>query len=73
MNSTDCLSLAHKDAFRAQVLHCDLSPGNIIIDSNGRGLLIDWDLSKSLLDIPRHATRIVRVNCQDCITCGQKY
>jgi serine/threonine protein kinase len=65
MNSADCLSLAHRDAFGAKVLHRDLSPGNIIIDSNGNGLLIDWDLSKPLdvnnKTFPRRATRTVRV------------
>ncbi|KAH9989991.1 hypothetical protein BJV77DRAFT_925993, partial [Russula vinacea] len=28
------------------ILHRDFSPGNIIIGSDGTGLLIDWDLSK---------------------------
>jgi len=37
----------HEDAFNAGVLHRDISVGNILI-VNGRGLLIDWDLSKRL-------------------------
>ncbi|KIM80283.1 hypothetical protein PILCRDRAFT_50613, partial [Piloderma croceum F 1598] len=37
----------HEDAFNAGVLHHDISVGNILI-VNGRGLLIDWDLSKRL-------------------------
>jgi serine/threonine protein kinase len=66
MNRADCLSVAHKDALHAKVLHRDLSPGNIIIDPNGNGVLIDWDLSRPLLDfdqpnLPRRATRTVRV------------
>lgn len=51
------------DAYKAGILHRDFSPGNIIIVSHGRGLLIDWDLSKPLsmkLETPRRATRTVR-------------
>jgi hypothetical protein len=36
---------AHKEAYLAGILHCDLSIGNIII-SGGQGYLIDWDLAK---------------------------
>jgi RIO-like serine/threonine protein kinase len=37
--------LAHQCALLwAKILHCDVSIGNIIIDKNGHGLLIDWDL-----------------------------
>jgi RIO-like serine/threonine protein kinase len=57
-------SLAHMDAFNAGILHRDLSVGNIIIDSAGKGRLIDWDLSKPVAaqasEIPRRATRTVR-------------
>ena len=55
--------LAHKGAYDAGILHRDISVGNIIIDSNGKGWLIDWDLSKPLsasCEIPRNATRTVR-------------
>ncbi|KAF8514445.1 hypothetical protein BU17DRAFT_52548, partial [Hysterangium stoloniferum] len=39
---------AHRHAFYdAGILHRDISAGNIIITSLGRGLLIDWDVSKS--------------------------
>jgi serine/threonine protein kinase len=59
-------NLAHSGAYKhAHILHRDLSPGNIIIDSNGRGLLIDWDLSKPVTGIsetPRRITRTVRIN-----------
>lgn len=61
--SADCLSVAHQEAYRAGVLHRDFSPGNIVIDSDGKGVLIDWDLSKPLsdeLETPRRATRTVR-------------
>ena len=54
-------TLALMDAYKAGFLHRDFSPGNVII-SNGKGLLIDWDLSKPLseeLETPRRATRTV--------------
>ncbi|TFY69132.1 hypothetical protein EVG20_g3282 [Dentipellis fragilis] len=42
--------IAHWDAYSlADVLHCDISGGNILIVDDGdttRGILIDWDLSK---------------------------
>ena len=54
--------LAHKEAYyNAQILHRDFSVGNIIIH-DGRGLLIDWDLSRpvsSKWDSPRCAIRTV--------------
>ncbi|KIJ09916.1 hypothetical protein PAXINDRAFT_86801 [Paxillus involutus ATCC 200175] len=37
---------AHEDVLhKAGILHCNISPGNIIIHI-GKGLLIDWDLAK---------------------------
>ncbi|KAG2137103.1 uncharacterized protein EDB93DRAFT_1046386, partial [Suillus bovinus] len=40
--------LAHKDAYeKAGVLHRDLSIGNIVM-FRGKGILIDWDLAKSV-------------------------
>ncbi|KAF9235323.1 hypothetical protein BU15DRAFT_51528 [Melanogaster broomeanus] len=40
---------AHWHAYNdAQILHRDVSAGNIIITNSGQGLLIDWDLSKPL-------------------------
>ncbi|KAF8229268.1 hypothetical protein L208DRAFT_1016753, partial [Tricholoma matsutake] len=33
--------------YHAEILHCDFSPGNIIIDLHG-GQLIDWDFCKPL-------------------------
>ena len=51
-----------KDGYDAGFLHRDFSPGNIIITPDGKGLLINWDLSKPLsakLETPRCATRTV--------------
>ncbi|KAF8622964.1 hypothetical protein AX15_006607 [Amanita polypyramis BW_CC] len=40
-------TIAHGDAFfEAEILHRDISVGNIVISNNGTGLLIDWDLCK---------------------------
>lgn len=50
---------AHQSAFKLGILHRDISAGNIIIVC-GRGVLIDWDLSKSLHQVrPRQITRTV--------------
>ena len=39
--------VAHDDAFyEADVLHQDISVGNIVVLKNGTGLLVDWDLCK---------------------------
>jgi len=40
---TDTAYTAHKKAYLEGVLHCDISPGNILIVDGG-GLLIDWDM-----------------------------
>ncbi|KAI5116114.1 hypothetical protein M0805_001984 [Coniferiporia weirii] len=43
---TDAME-AHGKAYEdAGVLHCDVSPENILITEDGRGILIDWDLSE---------------------------
>ena len=34
----------------ANILHRDISAGNIMITEKGRGLLVDWDLSKALVN-----------------------
>jgi RIO-like serine/threonine protein kinase len=57
-------SLGHKDAYAAGILHRDISAGNIVIDSAGKGWLIDWDMSKARseledTEVPRRATRTV--------------
>jgi len=36
--------------FDAHVLHRDISAGNILITCEGKGLLIDWDLSIKIID-----------------------
>ena len=41
--------LGHSRAYkRAKIFHRDISAGNILIDENGEGILIDWDLSLDL-------------------------
>jgi serine/threonine protein kinase len=50
----------------ANVLHRDISAGNIMITEEGRGLLVDWDLSKNLSksldsEAPSPPERTVRV------------
>ena len=37
--------IAHKGAYALGFLHRDVSDGNIMIDENGRGVLIDWELA----------------------------
>ncbi|KAH7920187.1 hypothetical protein BV22DRAFT_1098584 [Leucogyrophana mollusca] len=40
---------AHRDAVeKCKILHRDVSAGNILITKDGRGLLIDWDMSKDM-------------------------
>ena len=46
---TDEQILAHRWVHdSANILHWDISPGNIMITEGGQGLLVDWDLSKVL-------------------------
>ena len=46
---TDEQMLAHHLAHdSADILHRNISPGNMMITEGGRGLLVDWDLSKLL-------------------------
>ncbi|KAF9234156.1 hypothetical protein BU15DRAFT_52925 [Melanogaster broomeanus] len=43
---------AHRFAYEVlQLLHRDISPGNIILTEDGRGLLIDWELAKTVGEI----------------------
>src|SRR6266478_5029459 len=45
---------AHQQAHdQAQILHRDISAGNIMISDTGEGLLIDWDSAKHLDDIEK--------------------
>jgi len=58
------LVTAHTVAYeKAQILHRDVSAGNILITDNGSGILIDWDLSKKVTpDVdakPRRHSRTV--------------
>ena len=50
----------------ANILHRDISAGNIMITEEGRGLLVDWDLSKlqtlamsGALSPPERTVRVV--------------
>ena len=55
---SDIPNLAHKEAYeKAKILHRDISCGNILIDKNGRGLLIDWDMCKRLDNEHANKTR----------------
>ncbi|KAI0273357.1 hypothetical protein BC834DRAFT_1030174 [Gloeopeniophorella convolvens] len=54
--------IAHSEAYGGTgILHRDVSAGNILIGDDGKGILIDWDLSKKLPrdggGRPRRATR----------------
>ncbi|EPQ55650.1 hypothetical protein GLOTRDRAFT_75784 [Gloeophyllum trabeum ATCC 11539] len=51
--------IAHKEACeKADILHRDLSPGNIIMISNDSAILIDWDLSRSLQSLEEENARV---------------
>jgi RIO-like serine/threonine protein kinase len=61
---------AHQAAYKAGILHCDLSPGNIMLvgsETNIKdGMLIDWDLSKFIgpedkLDAAHQVTHTVSI------------
>ncbi|ESK81051.1 other 1 protein kinase, partial [Moniliophthora roreri MCA 2997] len=39
---------AHTEAYRRGILHRDISIGNILINEDGGGLLIDWEFSKPI-------------------------
>ncbi|KZV65205.1 hypothetical protein PENSPDRAFT_756677 [Peniophora sp. CONT] len=41
---------AHRDAYeKANILHRDISPGNILITDKGTGLLIDWQFGRKVV------------------------
>ncbi|TFY66858.1 hypothetical protein EVG20_g4238 [Dentipellis fragilis] len=44
----DALIALGEACSRAKVLHRDISGGNVLITEDGRGVLIDWDLSKEV-------------------------
>ena len=59
--------VAHKSTYKCGILHCDISPGNILITPGNNfdgGLLIDWDLCKDMnsqVGGPRHAAHTVSI------------
>ena len=64
--------LGHGEAYTlANIFHRDISAGNILIDENGEGMLIDWDLALLYADVkkdladrkPRMLWRTVRGHC----------
>ncbi|KAF9475557.1 hypothetical protein BDN70DRAFT_955323 [Pholiota conissans] len=50
---------AHREAYAANVLHRDISAGNIVIYNNG-GLLVDWEMARCLDDTGPGPSNIVR-------------
>ncbi|KAH9486263.1 hypothetical protein JR316_0000327 [Psilocybe cubensis] len=44
---------------KTHILHGDASPGNILIGENGRGLLMDWDITPEARGVDPNATRLV--------------
>ncbi|KAF8497626.1 hypothetical protein BU17DRAFT_103228 [Hysterangium stoloniferum] len=53
--------IAHGDAYdKAEILHRDISSGNILITQTGSRLLIDWDLCKKLQHIRQGQGHIER-------------
>ncbi|KAF8523328.1 hypothetical protein BU17DRAFT_63898 [Hysterangium stoloniferum] len=53
--------IAHGDAYdKTEILHRDISSGNILITATGGGLLIDWDLCKKLQHIHQGQENIER-------------
>lgn len=63
--------LAHEEAYKkARIVHRDISAGNIMIDKNGDGLLIDWDLSRSLdTTYPGELDVVVSAGMPYCLAC----
>ena len=64
MTCTDLVNLAHSAAYEvAKILHRDVSGGNILIDKDGNGMLIDWDMCKRTdsKKKPRRPWRTVRL------------
>jgi serine/threonine protein kinase len=59
--AVDSFLIAHGDAYdKAEILHRDISSGNILITATGGGLLIDWDLCKELKHIREGQAQIER-------------
>ncbi|KAJ2912030.1 hypothetical protein MD484_g8390, partial [Candolleomyces efflorescens] len=67
--------LAHKGAYALGFLHRDVSDGNIMIDENGCGVLIDWELAIRVRDnqgapIEHKAGRHDRVGTWKFMSCN---
>ena len=61
---------AHQCALvKAGILHHDISVGNILIDEDGRGLLIDWDLCAQARVLPRRCRRTVCLHQFPSLVC----
>ena len=62
----DKLLLAHSAAYEdAMILHRDISGGNILIDNEGCGMLIDWDMCmwrENKAEAEKTGQKIVRVS-----------
>ncbi|KAF9551898.1 hypothetical protein CPC08DRAFT_647446, partial [Agrocybe pediades] len=53
--------LAHKAVYeKCKILHGDISLGNILVATNGKGFLNDWDLARTVEDIESGAERTFR-------------
>ncbi|KAL4245615.1 hypothetical protein ABKN59_009738 [Abortiporus biennis] len=48
----------HEGAFKAGVLHCDISPNNIMVDEapGGGAFLIDWDFCRYVDELDKYGT-----------------
>lgn len=62
---------AHQQAYDAKVLHQDISGGNILITNEGRGLLIDWDLSRRQVDNAPVARLRTRTGTWQFMSCAR--
>ncbi|KAF9542748.1 hypothetical protein CPC08DRAFT_650092 [Agrocybe pediades] len=52
---------AHRDVYeKCNILHCDVSLGNILVDTDGKGFLNDWDLARAIEAIETGPERTFR-------------
>ena len=65
--------LAHDGAYYdAEILHRDISVGNIMISEGGEGFLIDWDMCVHVRPGAKSSGRVERtvgifIRSQDCL------